>query len=194
MKNFLKEVFSTILTLLIVLGAFWVVQKVVVQPFKVEGQSMDYTLANGERMLMWKLADIERFDVVVVQSPVESGKMYVKRVIGLPGDTLEVKDDKLILNGQALDEPYLAQKQAEATNNFTKDFTLESITGQTVIPEGKVFVMGDNRQNSLDGRGFGFIGFEDIVGEADMIYWPFNKVGFLTKYKLNDDGTAIIER
>ena len=194
MKHFLKEVFSTILTFLIILGVFWVVQKVVVQPFKVDGHSMDYTLADGERMFMWKLADIERFDVVVVQSPVEDEKMYVKRVIGLPGDTLEVKNDLLILNGQPLVEPYLADKQAEVAGNFTKDFSLESITGQTEVPAGKVFVMGDNRQNSLDGRGFGFLDLEMVVGEASVIYWPMDKIGLIQQYKLNDAGTEIIER
>ncbi|MBD3948916.1 signal peptidase I [Tuanshanicoccus lijuaniae] len=194
-RAIIREIISTIITFLVVFAVVWGIQKTIVQPFKVDGHSMDYTLQHGERLFMWKLANIDRFDVVILKAPSNpEEKLYVKRVIGLPGDTVEVKDNKLILNGKAMDEPYLAQKQAEYSGNFTEDFNLESITGKAKIPEGYVFVMGDNRQNSLDGRSFGLIPMDYIIGEADVVMWPVNKLGMLTKYKLNDTQDKIVER
>ena len=193
-KVILREIVSTLFTFAIVFAIVWGVQQVALQPFMVDGHSMDYTLADRERLFMWKLGEVDRFDVVIINAPNNPEKMYVKRVIGLPGDTVEVNNDQLILNGKALDEPYLKAKQDEFNGNFTSDFTLEQITGSTTVPEGKIFVMGDNRQNSLDGRDFGFVEIESVVGEANIIYWPLNKMGLLDTYKLNDTGDAIINR
>lgn len=193
-NRLVKEVLSWVLTFFVAFVIVWGVQKVFIQPFVVEGHSMDYTLAEGERLFMLKLAKIERFDVVVIEAPNNPEKMYIKRVIGMPGDTIEMQNDQLILNGQALEEPYLAQKQSEFTGNFTNDFTLEQVAGAAVVPEGQVFVMGDNRQNSLDGRSFGFVSLDSIIGEANLIHWPLNKIGLLDQYNLNEDGTAIVKK
>lgn len=194
LSSFLREVVSTLFTLAVVFAIAFVVQKVIVQPFVVEGHSMDYTLAEGERLFMWKLADIDRFDVVVMKAPSDPEKLYIKRVIGLPGDTVEVKDDQLILNGVAMDEPYLAAKQEEFPQGFTRDFKLEDITGQQTIPDNYVFVMGDNRQNSLDGRSFGVVPLDSIIGEANVSYWPLERIGLLDKYILNEQGDTIIKK
>ncbi|HFI0463626.1 TPA: signal peptidase I [Streptococcus suis] len=188
----LKEIVSMAFTFAIVFIVALGIQRFILQPFVVDGHSMDYTLADGERLFMYKLGNIDRFDVVIIEAPNEADKMYVKRVIGLPGDTVAVENDQLILNGQAMEEPYLAQKQAETSGDFTGAFDLSTITGQTTIPDGYIFVMGDNRQNSLDGRSFGLIPMESVIGEANLIYWPFNKMGLLQSYELNDAGTAIV--
>lgn len=192
LNSLIREVISTLVTFAIVFAAVFIIQKFIVQPFVVEGHSMDYTLVEGERLFMWKLADIERFDVVVLKAPSNPEKLYIKRVIGVAGDTIEVKDDQLILNGVAMDEPYLAKKQEEFPNGFTNDFSLEAIIGQSTVPEGHVFVMGDNRQNSLDGRSFGVVPIESIVGEANVSYWPLDKIGLLQQYNLNDAGDTIM--
>ncbi|UUX33621.1 signal peptidase I [Fundicoccus culcitae] len=197
MSNFssvMREIISTIVTFVVVFVLVWLLRLYVVEPFQVDGRSMDNTLQDGERLVMLKLADIERFDVVVVPPPNAPEKLYVKRVIGMPGDTIEFRDDMLILNGQPLEEPYLAEMQAQVEGNFTYDMTLEERTGVTQVPEGQIFVMGDNRRNSTDGRSFGFINLEDVRGEADFIHWPLSEFGLLTKYELNADGTAIVER
>lgn len=193
-NKFLTELMSWVMTFAVAFAIVWGVQKFIVQPFIVEGHSMDYTLAEGERLFMFKLANIERFDVVVLEAPNQSEKLYIKRVIGVAGDSIEVKNDQLILNGQAMDEPYLAQKQAEYTGNFTNNFTLQEVAGEMTVPEGYVFVMGDNRQNSLDGRDFGFVPVDSIIGEANLIHWPLNKMGLLEQYELNADGTSIVKR
>lgn len=192
-KNILKEIISTLVTFAIVFLTVMGLHRWVIQPFVVEGRSMDYTLQDGERLFMYKLAKVDRFDVIVMNSP-NRDKLYIKRVIGMPGDSIEVKNDQLLINGQAMDEPYLADKQAEFTGNFTSDFKLSDITGQATIPEGHVFVMGDNRQNSHDGRSFGLTPLEDIVGQANLIFWPMDKIGLLNQYELSADGSQIVEK
>lgn len=187
-KEWLKELWSYVVTIAVTALIFWGLRTYVVAPVTVSGRSMDYTLADGERMFMFKLNKIDRFDVVVLPAPSDPNKLYIKRVIGMPGDTIEYKDDVLYLNGKAIVEPYLAQKESETPGNFTENFTLQEVTGETTVPEGKVFVMGDNRNNSLDGRAIGFTPIEDIVGEADLIIWPFDKFGLLDKYKVDETG------
>lgn len=197
MKRIMNEILSYILTIVVSVIIVLGVREFIMEPFSVEGRSMDYTLADGERLFMFKKANIERFDVVVLPSPTHdtdangNTKLYIKRVIGMPGDTIEYKDGVLHLNGKATNEPYLTQKESEVTGNFTEDFTLEQVAGSAVVPEGKVFLLGDNRRNSLDGRSFGFVDLSSIRGEADLIYWPLDKVGLLNKYKIDESGQII---
>lgn len=194
MKYILKEIFSTIVMFLVMFLVILGVYKYIAEPFIVDGASMEYTLRSGERLWMLKLNNIDRFDVIIFPAPSDEEKLYVKRVIGVPGDTIAYENGELILNGEAMNEPYLAQKESEFDGNFTYDFTLEEITGEVTVPEGKLFVMGDNRRNSLDGRRFGFIDAEDVLGEADFIYWPLNEFGLLDKYELSEDGSEIVAR
>lgn len=194
MKYILKEIFSTIVMFLVMFLVILGVYKYIAEPFIVDGASMEYTLRSGERLWMLKLNNIDRFDVVIFPAPSDEEKLYVKRVIGVPGDTIAYENGELILNGEAMNEPYLAQKESEYDGNFTYDFTLEEITGEITVPEGKLFVMGDNRRNSLDGRRFGFIDADDVLGEADFIHWPLNEFGLLDKYELSEDGTEIVTR
>ncbi|MRJ46831.1 signal peptidase I [Fundicoccus ignavus] len=194
MKYILKEIFSTIVIFLVMFLVILGVYKYIAEPFIVDGASMEYTLRSGERLWMLKLNNIDRFDVVIFPAPSDEEKLYVKRVIGVPGDTIAYENGELILNGEAMNEPYLAQKESEFDGNFTYDFTLEEITGEITVPEGKLFVMGDNRRNSLDGRRFGFIDADDVLGEADFIHWPLNEFGLLDKYELSEDGTEIVAR
>lgn len=202
MKAFFKELLSWIMYLLVWLGVLFVVYTWVAQPFQVDGSSMEHTLEDGEKLWMWKLGKIDRFDVVIFPEPFERKdepqRLYVKRVIGLPGDTIAYKDDRLIINGQEMVEPYLAEKAGEYIQDqgqvFTQDFDMSELTGEAVVPDGKVFVMGDNRRNSLDGRSFGFIDEEDILGEATFIYWPIAEFGSLETYQLNEDQSAIVTK
>ena len=199
-SGFFRELLSWIVYLVLWMGVIFAIYHWVAQPFQVDGSSMEHTLEDGQKLWMVKLASIDRFDVVIFPEPMpaqcEKPRLYVKRVIGMPGDTIEVRNDQLVINGQAMEEPYLKQKATEYFQEkgdvFTQDFSLEALTGQTTVPEGKLFVMGDNRRNSLDGRAFGFINAEDVLGEADFIYWPLSDIGLLKNYELNEAGTAII--
>lgn len=190
----LKEILSTLLMFVVMFAIIMGVYRYVAEPFIVDGGSMEHTLESGERLWMLKLNEVERFDVVIFPAPSDPEKLYVKRVIGMPGDSIEFRGDLLYLNGVAVEEPYLAEKSAESDGVFTYDFTLEEITGETVVPEGKLFVMGDNRRNSLDGRRFGFIDATDVHGEADFIYWPLADLGLLEKYEFDAANEAIVER
>jgi signal peptidase I len=181
-KGIIREIISTLIWVAVIFLGIKVFYAYVMEPFIVDGRSMEYTLHDGEKMLMMKLNDIERFDVVVFPAPGgpitsdEPQSLYIKRVIGIPGDTIAYQDDQLILNGVQMNEPYLDDMRADVLGNFTSDFQLEEITGSATVPEGQVFVMGDNRRNSLDGRAFGFIDAEDIIGEADYIHWPLSSM------------------
>ena len=136
---------------------------------------------------MWKLAKIERFDVVVIKAPSDPSKtLHQKGHWRARWHHWSARTTKLYLNGVATDEPYLAEKVKEyqATNpngNFTQNFTLAQVAGASTVPEGKYFVLGDNRQNSLDGRSFGFIDANTVEGEADVSYWPLKSPRPLAK-------------
>ena len=208
-KNILRELFSFAITFIIVFVAIKGIYTYVAEPFEVDGSSMEYSLHDGEKMFMYKLAEPDRFDVVIFPTPLhyddeeetddekkkddeKETKLYVKRVIGVEGDHVAYKDGQLYLNGHPLDEPYLAEMEAERGGKVTNDFTLESLTGEATVPEGKLFVLGDNRQNSLDGRRFGFIDVEDVIGEAVFAWWPISQIRRLPNYVLSPDGTQII--
>ncbi|MCW6664138.1 signal peptidase I [Aerococcaceae bacterium NML191219] len=188
-KQWLGDILTILLVIFLVLG----VNRFVVAPVVVSGVSMDYTLADGDSMLQFKMASIDRFDVVVFPTPTgekHNGKVkqYIKRVIGLPGDTIEFRDDRLYLNGVATTEPYLQERLAEIPEEqrpFTRNFKVKEI-----VPEGKVFVMGDNRNRSKDSEEFGFVDIE-VLTETSFIFYPFHKFGFLQQYELNEAGMIV---
>ena len=151
------------------------------KPFTVSGQSMYPTLHDSDRMFMSKLGDIKRFDIVVLQAP-DQDKEYIKRVIGMPGDTIEVKDGKLYINGQVVDQPFINTELLMNKTVYIDDFTLQELTGELKVPEGKYFVMGDNRGVSKDSRMIGFIERSAIEGKAVFTIWPFNRIGGQTNY------------
>src|SRR5699024_2858493 len=113
--------------------------------------------------IVYDIKDIDRFDVIVFHASKRDD--YVKRVIGLPGDSIEYKNDSLYVNGEYMEEPFLETYKDDAVSlPYTEDFTLEDKTGSYSVPDGKLFVMGDNRNNSLDSRAFGFISQDRLVG------------------------------
>ena len=175
--------FEVVETLVLTLIIFFVIQNFVAQPYQVQQHSMERTLEPGQYVLVDKLTP--RWDAygrgdVVVFNPPESWTTertpFIKRVIGLSGDTVEVKDDGLVyINGTALDEPY-TYKNAEGVNEPT---TASPDQRRWVIPAGQLFVMGDHRQASADSRVFGPIETSDVIGRAFLRYWPISTVGIL---------------
>jgi signal peptidase I len=147
--------------------------------YVVEGESMMPTLQDGNKLVVnkigYQIGDLHRFDVIVFHANEQED--YVKRIIGLPGDKVEYRDDILYINGQKYPEQYL-DKYREQTfgGRLTGDFTLEEITGQETVPEGKIFVLGDNRLGSRDSRDFGFVSVDQVVGKVNLRYWPMNEV------------------
>lgn len=164
----IKSNFFYILILLTIIS----LRLFVIDPYIVDGSSMDYTLAHDELILGSRYYNIDRFDVIVYAVP-EQNKRYIKRVIGLPGDMVEYKDDQLYINGSSYDEPYLDEKKSEFDSSFTYDFTSE------IIPEGRYFVIGDNRRNSTDSRSHGPVEEEKILSETFLKYWPLNEFSII---------------
>ncbi len=144
------------------------------QPVKVEGTSMMPTLDDQERIFINKFVyrfhfgNIDRGDTVVFWFPGDPTKSYIKRVIGMPGDRVEVDDGKVIVNGQALVENYVPP-----------EFRDQSSMPGRVIPEDEYFVLGDHRSSSNDSRAWGMVPRRYIYGKAVFIYWPLDKMGLL---------------
>jgi len=128
----------------------------------VDGFSMRPTLDNGEYVLVNKMAFRsslpEYGDIIVFHFPIDPEQDFIKRVIGLPGDEISVRNGKVILNDYSLTEPYIAAAPL--------------YTGNWTVPEGQVFVLGDNRNNSSDSHSWGSVPMENVVGKAMVIYWP----------------------
>lgn len=129
---------------------------------RVDGYSMRPTLDDGEFVLVskfnYKLSNVQRGDIIVFHFPMDPEQELIKRVIGLPGDRVQVKDGVVYINDQALDEPYIAAPPA--------------YTSAWNVPADRLFVLGDNRNDSSDSHSWGYLPFENVVGKAVLIYWP----------------------
>ena len=165
-------IWSFIVAFIIVGGVYFFLGR----PFTVSGASMYPTLHNGDRMVLSKVGDIHRFDVVILKAPDENVE-YIKRVIGMPGDTVEMKSGVLYINGKKVDQPFINTEALAKQTVFIDDFTLESLNGESKVPEGKYFVLGDNRGVSKDSRMIGFIDRSAIEGKAVFTIWPFGRIG-----------------
>ena len=170
-------IWSFIVAFIIVGGVYFFLGR----PFTVSGASMYPTLHNGDRMVLSKVGDIHRFDVVILKAPDENVE-YIKRVIGMPGDTVEMKSGVLYINGKKVDQPFINTEALAKQTVFMDDFTLDSLTGESKVPEGKYFVLGDNRGVSKDSRMIGFIDRSAIEGKAVFTIWPFGRIGGQKNY------------
>lgn len=183
-KKVKSEGLEWIKALLIAFGLAAIIRIFLFTPIVVDGISMMPTLEHGDRMIVNKIGytigEPKRFDIVVFHAPEQ--KDYIKRVIGLPGDTVEYRDDVLYINGKPQEEPYLDQYKKEIQEGtLTEDFTLHDnfqMEGDTV-PENHVFVMGDNRRKSKDSRHIGPVPIEEIIGSTSIVFWPFKEIGIV---------------
>jgi len=173
MKGFLKELFITLGLALVI----FLLLQTTIQSSIVLGSSMEPGLEDGQRLIINKAVyhfrDPARGDVIILHPPIEPQKEYVKRVIGIPGDTVEVRNGVVYINGSPLYEPYIK----EAPRNNFSPFT---------VPENNYFVMGDNRNNSNDSRTGWTVTSDNIIGEAWLRIWPLSKWGTVQSYNLSD--------
>ncbi|MCL6430176.1 MAG: signal peptidase I [Anaerolineae bacterium] len=165
LAGFFREVLETVLPAMVIV---LVINMFLAQATRVEGQSMEPSLHDNQRLIIEKVSYYvhppRRGDIVVLKLPNHRSDALIKRVIGLPGETVEIRDGVVLINGEPLDEPYLNQS------------TYQGMPPR-VVPEGEVFVLGDNRGFSNDSRAFGFVPFSDIVGRAWFRYWPPSEIG-----------------
>lgn len=164
--RFLVETFQTILLALVL---YFLIDSVVAR-VRVENVSMKPTLLPDERLLVNKLAyrfgEVKRGDIIVFHFPANPSEDYIKRVIGLPGDRIHIRDGKVFVNGRELEEDYIS---APVMYN-----------GEWVVPPDSLFVLGDNRNQSSDSHSWGFVPLQNVIGKALVVYWPLDKVKFLS--------------
>lgn len=173
--HLMREVLETIVPAVLIA---LLINLFLAQATRVYGQSMEPNLHTDQRLVVEKLSynrhlrqylglnGPQRGDVVVIRLHTQSDELLIKRVIGLPGDIVEIHDGQVYVNGQALTEPYLSG----ATTGFY---------APTTVPPLHIFVLGDNRGFSNDSRSFGTIPLEDVIGRAWFSYWPIDQVGFV---------------
>ena len=185
-KSTVREYFEAIVTA-VILALF--VRTWVVQAFKIPTGSMENNLLIGDHLLVNKfvfgpeptgferailpMRDIRRGDIVVFKYPDEPERDFIKRVIGLPGETLELRNKKIYINGQPLDEPYVHYIDATHAASEVTSFDVRERYGPVTVPPDKYFVMGDNRDNSQDSRYWGFLPRHYVKGKALLIYWSY---------------------
>ena len=165
----------------------FVIRWFLVSPFIVDGPSMQPNFWNKERIIVNKIIyDIrqpKRGEVIVFHVP-EEGRDFIKRVIAVPGDTVKVEGDTVTINGQPVEENYLKQayEEAHAAGRLynDKDGFPNAAFPDGKVPEGTLFVMGDNRSNSEDSRMIGYIPMDRVVGRADLVYWPIKDFHFIS--------------
>lgn len=142
---------------------------------RVDGFSMNPTLQDGEYVLVNRLAyrvgEPVRGDIIVFHFPLDDTQDLIKRVIGLPGDVIQVLDGVVTINGKTLNEPYIAAAPL--------------YSGEWVVPEGHLFVLGDNRNDSSDSHSWGPVDFEKVIGKAILVYWPFNEWSMIDHFEFD---------
>lgn len=151
---------------LVIIVVVVLIRTFIITPVRVDGPSMEKTLYNKDILLLEKYdKDYKRFDIIVLKY---NNDKLVKRIIGLPGDRIEYKHNTLYINGEETKEPFIDEE--------TENFSLKQL-GYNIIPEGYYFVVGDNRNNSLDSRYIGLIKKKDIQGKVIFRIFPFKSFG-----------------
>lgn len=176
MKKALKEILSTSLYLLVVLAVTYLVIHFVGQRTQVQGESMEPTLQDGDNLIVDKITyrfnEPERFDIIVFPFKYKEDTFYIKRIIGLPGETVQITNEgEIFINDELLKEGYGKEVMLDPGNAYTP----------ITLGEDEYFVLGDNRNNSSDSRSssVGVIHKDDIIGRAWMRIWPFSEFGIL---------------
>jgi signal peptidase I len=141
------------------------------QATRVEGLSMEPNLHSDQRLVVekvsYRFSGPQRFDIVVLKLPSQGDELLIKRVVGLPGETVEIRDGGVFINGEALDEPYISDETRPGRNDHI------------TVPPLHVYVLGDNRNHSNDSRSFGPVPIENVVGRAWISYWPPEELGLI---------------
>lgn len=168
-EKFIQNMKETI-PYLIAIVVIILIRTYIISPIRVDGPSMNNTLSNNDLLFLKKYEhDYERYDIIVFKFGKDK---LIKRVIGLPGEEIEIKNNLVYINGEVIEEPYLDEENLDSNSS-----DMEKIT----VPAGTYFVMGDNRRESFDSRYFGPISKNQIFGVADFRIYPINKFGNVNK-------------
>ncbi|HMM21437.1 MAG TPA: signal peptidase I [Selenomonadales bacterium] len=164
-----EEIKDWVISILIAVVLAFFIRYFIVELYMVEGPSMRPTLVNGERLVVnkfiYRFKQPVRGEIIVFRFPSDPSRDFIKRVIAIPGDTIEIKDGRVFVNGQLLNETYILEKTRGSYPLAT-------------VPDGHIFVMGDNRNNSEDSRfaDVGFVPYDLIKGKAVVVFWPLDQM------------------
>lgn len=160
--------------LVISMSIFIVIYLFLMQPHQVKGSSMYPTFYDGEFLMTdkvsYKMREPKRGEVVVFKAPINENFDFIKRILAVPGDRIMVKDNKVWVNGEPLNEPYLPGDYVTRPGSFLREGV------EVVVPPGNYMCIGDNRGHSSDSREWGFVPFENIIGRGLIRYYPFNNI------------------
>ncbi len=156
---------------------FLFVYFLIMQPHKIKGSSMEPNFQDGQYLLSdkisYRFSEPERGDVIIFEAPEADGDEFIKRILGLPGDKISIKDSKVYLNGEPINEEYLPDYIPTNPGAFLK------LGEEVVVPTDRYIVLGDNRNHSSDSRSWGLVDKNKITGKAWVIYWPPSDAGVL---------------
>lgn len=182
-KKAIAAFFDFLQGIVVVMAILVMIYLFVMSPQEINGASMEPNFHNGEYILTnkvtYKLKNPQRGDVVIFKSPKNKDIDYIKRIIGLPGDTVELRNNAFFVNEQLVEEPYIPEGTFLYGGSYLQENDL------IIVPEGMYFVVGDNRPHSSDSREFGPIPKEDFIGQAFLRYWPFDRAGVLPNPSYN---------
>ncbi|HIW77028.1 MULTISPECIES: signal peptidase I [Gordonibacter] len=176
-------IFRTFVNLLVavafIFGLSWALRTFVFQPYEIPSGSMETTIMTGDMVFSEKVSyymrDPEPGDIVTFQDPEIPGRVLIKRCIAVGGQTVDLQDGKVVVDGVVQDEPYTRGLPSEPLTPALGT----TITYPYTVPEGHLWMMGDNRTNSQDSRYFGAIDESTVTGRGMLIYWPLNNIGLL---------------
>jgi len=182
-KRAIAAFFDFLQGIVVVAALLVMVYLFIMSPQEISGKSMEPNFHNGEYILTnkveYKFRDPVRGDVVIFKSPSNKDIDYIKRVIGLPGETVSIISGKIHVNGREISEIYLPENRLTYGGRFLDDNMTIS------VPDGRYFVLGDNRPHSSDSRDFGPIAKEEFIGKALLKYWPFTELGVIEAQSYN---------
>lgn len=174
----LRSILELALALVIALLITWVIKTYLIEPFEVPTGSMETTIMVGDKILADKVSlnfdPVARGDIIVFADKVMPGRVLVKRVIAMGGQVVDLRDGLVYVDGNPLYEPYTNGAQTYPLDQF---FENTQISYPYTVPEGHLWVMGDNRENSADSRYFGSIAEESVYGRGLMVFWPLDHIG-----------------
>jgi signal peptidase I len=176
-----RTILEYVVLAVVAIAVALLIQAFLVKPYRIPSESMEDTLLIGDRVLVdrvsWRFTEPERQQIVVFHPPF-IGPVLIKRIIGMPGDTVSLKDGAVYINGAKLDEPYVRKIKGQYVPSEPFDNGLPwSLQNPYKVPDGNYFVMGDNRIDSGDSREFGPVPRSQLVGKAFARYWPPGRIG-----------------
>lgn len=170
----LLRALGEVLQTLIIAGLLFAAVNLVTARIRVEGSSMEPSLHNGEfvviNRLSYKMDQPQHGDIIVFHFPLDPSRRFIKRIVGLSGDVVQVEGGHVYVNGQELHEPYIAAPPR--------------YSGEWNVGQDQLFVLGDNRNNSSDSQNWGMLPLNEVIGKAILVYWPVDDIGMIPHYEL----------